>query len=261
MELLERRDNGAIAYLTLNDPDRLNALSDDMLAALQSACDSIAQSPDIRVVILASTGKAFCAGHDLKELTALRDMPDKGHSAIHHLFARCARLMQTLQAMPQPVIAQVQGVATAGGCQLVASCDLAIAAETAKLGVTGINIGLFCSTPMVPLTRIMPRKKAFELLTTGGFLSAPQAAELGLINHAVPQDQLESKTLELAQTLSEKLAPALQMGKRAFYDQIDQPLPQAYAKAASVMTKNMLLADTAEGIAAFLDKRSPDWTQ
>ncbi len=261
MEILKRYDTHGIAQLTLNDPDRLNALSDDMLAALQGACDTIAQDPNIRVVIIASTGKAFCAGHDLKEMTALRDTPDNGQSAFHHLFSRCARFMQTLQSMPQPVIAQVNGVATAAGCQLVASCDLAIASDTAKFGVNGINIGLFCSTPMVALSRIMPRKKAFELLTTGDFISAPQAAELGLINQAVPATDLETATQAMASKLAAKLGPALQMGKKAFYDQIDLAPAHAYAKASKVMTQNMLREDTAEGIAAFLEKRRPNWSQ
>ncbi|MEM6307124.1 MAG: enoyl-CoA hydratase [Pseudomonadota bacterium] len=261
MPILERHDTGAIAHLTLNAPDRLNALSDDMLAALQDACDTLMTQDDTRVVILSGAGKAFCAGHDLKEMTAARDHDDGQGAAWTDLFNRCSQFMQTLQRLPQPVIAQVHGIATAAGCQLVATCDLAVAAQGTRFGVNGVNIGLFCSTPMVALSRNIPRKKAFELLTTGDFLQAEQAMDLGLINQVVAPDQLEQATLDLATKIAGKLGPAVRIGKRAFYDQLQMPLDQAYAFTGDVMARNMARGDTAEGIAAFLEKRLPHWSQ
>ena len=259
--MLERTDTGAVAHLTMNAPDRLNALSDAMLAALQDALDRIAAEPDIRAVILSGAGKAFCAGHDLREMQAGRQSPDKGAAYFADLFGRCSRLMLTIQSIPQPVIAQVHGVAVAAGCQLVATCDMAVAADTTRFGVNGVNIGLFCSTPMVALTRVVPPKAAFEMLTTGRLIGASEAATLGLINRAVGPENLETATAELAATVAAKLGSAVRIGKRGFYDQIALDTAAAYALAGSSMAENMLNPDTDEGIAAFLAKRSPNWTQ
>ncbi|EDM70834.1 enoyl-CoA hydratase [Roseobacter sp. AzwK-3b] len=261
MTILQRSDQGAVARLTLNHPEKLNALSDAMLAALQDQFDSLAQDPSIRVVILGGTGKAFCAGHDLKEMTQGRQAPDGGRAYFADLFARCARVMTAIRTLPQPVIAQPHGIATAAGCQLVASCDLAIAATGTRFGVNGVNIGLFCSTPMVALSRNIPRKQAFEMLTTGDFIDTDRALALGLINRAVDPDRLEAETDALAAQIAAKLGAAVRIGKRAFYDQLEMPLDQAYAYTGEVMVENMMYRDTAEGISAFLEKRSPDWDQ
>ena len=259
MKLLERHDTGAVARLCLNAPDRLNALSDAMLAALQDQLDALAQDRDIRVVVISGAGRAFCAGHDLREMQAARQAADGGAAAFADLFARCARVMTGITTLPQVVIAQVHGIATAAGCQLVASCDMAVAAEGTRFGVNGVNIGLFCSTPMVALTRNIPRKAAFEMLTTGRLIEAPEAQALGLVNRVVPPDTLAAETLALAQTVAAKLGAAVRIGKSAFYAQADLPLEQAYAHAGAVMAENMSWRDTEEGIAAFLEKRRPDW--
>ncbi|MGY9046764.1 enoyl-CoA hydratase [Puniceibacterium antarcticum] len=261
MPIIIRKDTGAVRHLTLNAPDRLNPLSDAMLAALQAEFVALMDDRSIRAVILSGAGKAFCAGHDLKEMTAGRAATDGGAAYFKDLFDRCAAMMQTLPRLPQPVIAQVHGIATAAGCQLVASCDLAIAATGTRFGVNGVNIGLFCSTPMVALSRNIPRKQAFEMLTTGAFIDAARAAELGLINRVVASEDLEAETLALAQTISAKLGSAVTLGKQAFYEQIQMPLDRAYAFTGDVMVKNMLEHDTEEGIAAFLGKRSPEWSQ
>ena len=257
--VLIRHDVGAIARLTLNAPQNLNALSDAMLAALAEHFITLATDPIIRVVILAGAGKAFCAGHHLREMQAGRSAPDQGRAYFADLFKRCADVMQMIPALPQPVIAEVHGVATAAGCQLVATCDMAIAATGTKFGVNGVNIGLFCSTPMVALTRNIPRKAAFEMLTTGQFIDTSRAAELGLINRHVPHDALKAETQSLAETLAAKLGSAVKIGKRAFYDQINLTLNDAYDHTAAVMVENMLWRDTDEGIAAFLEKRPPNW--
>ncbi|SPJ29761.1 enoyl-CoA hydratase [Falsiruegeria mediterranea] len=261
MAILERNDKGAVAHLHMNAPERLNALSDEMLAALQDEFDQLKNDQSVRAVILSGSGKAFCAGHDLKQMTAGRQAEDGGKAYFKDLFDRCARMMMTVQQLPQPVIAQVHGIATAAGCQLVATCDLAIAAEGTKFGVNGVNIGLFCSTPMVALSRNIPRKQAFEMLTTGQFIDAARAEELGLINRAVPAEDLVTQTAALAETLAGKLGAAVKVGKQAFYQQMQMPLDQAYAYTGDVMVENMLYRDTEEGIAAFIEKRDPDWTQ
>lgn len=261
MGLLERHDTGAIAHLRMNAPDKLNALSDAMLAALQAEFDALATDRSIRAIILSGAGKAFCAGHDLKEMTAGRQAEDGGAAYFKDLFDRCARMMMTIQRLPQPVIAQVHGIATAAGCQLVASCDMAVAAEGTRFGVNGVNIGLFCSTPMVALTRNIPRKQAFEMLTTGQFIPATRAEALGLINRVVPAEALQAETSALAGMVADKLGAAVRIGKEAFYTQIGLPLDQAYEYTGQVMVQNMLYRDTAEGISAFLEKRHPDWTQ
>ncbi|MCA0919719.1 enoyl-CoA hydratase [Pseudooceanicola nanhaiensis] len=261
MSLLERHDTGAIAHLQLNAPGALNALSDGMLAALKAELETLAQDRTIRVVILSGAGKAFCAGHDLKEMQAGRQAEDGGAAYFADLFARCTEVMTAIRTLPQPVIARPHGIATAAGCQLVASCDLAVAAEGTRFGVNGVNIGLFCSTPMVALSRNIPRKQAFEMLTTGEFLDTDRAMALGLINRAVPLAALEAETLALAETIAAKLGSAVRIGKRAFYDQLELPVEAAYAHTAQVMVENMLNRDTAEGMQAFIEKRPPDWTQ
>lgn len=257
--ILLREDRGAIAHLTLNAPDSLNALSDAMLAALDRQLRQLKDDRAIRVVVLKGAGRCFCAGHDLKEMQAARQAEDGGAAAFKDLFDRCATVMQAVVNLPQPVIAQVHGIATAAGCQLVASCDMAVAAEGTRFGVNGVNIGLFCSTPMVALSRNVPAKQAFEMLTTGAFISATRAAEIGLVNRVAPPEALEAEATALAETVAGKLGAAVRIGKRAFYDQMGLPLDQAYAHAGAVMVENMLWRDTDEGIRAFLDKRDPDW--
>ena len=261
MALLERNDTGAVAHLRMTAPEKLNALSDGMLAALQSEFDQLAEDHSIRAIVLSGEGKAFCAGHDLKEMTAGRQAEDGGKAYFKDLFDRCARMMTSIQRLPQPVIAQVHGIATAAGCQLVASCDMAIAAEGTRFGVNGVNIGLFCSTPMVALTRNIPRKQAFEMLTTGQFIPATRAEALGLVNRVVPPEALAQETAALAGMVADKLGAAVKIGKQAFYTQIGMPIDEAYEYTGDVMVQNMLYRDTAEGISAFLEKRHPDWTQ
>ena len=261
MAILERSDKGAVAHLTLNAPKRLNALSDEMLAALTDQLDLIATDPAVRVVILSGAGRAFCAGHDLKQMTAARAADDAGRAYFKGLFARCTTLMLRIQSLPQVVIAQVHGLATAAGCQLVATCDLAVADSDTRFGVNGVNIGLFCSTPMVALSRNIPRKQAFEMLTTGAFITAPRAEALGLINRVVAPDALADETDAMAKVIAAKLGSAVKIGKRAFYEQLQMPLADAYAYTGDVMVQNMLDADTVESIAAFIDKRDPTWTQ
>lgn len=257
--ILLRHDADHIATLTLNAPASLNALSDAMLSALAAEFTRLASDPDIRVIILQGAGRAFCAGHDLKEMQAARAAPDHGAASFTDLFSRCAAVMQMIPALPQPVIAQVHGIATAAGCQLAATCDLVTAADTARFGVNGVNIGLFCSTPMVALTRKVPPAIAFEMLTTGEFLTAARAREVGLVNRIAPLEALSAETTALARTIAAKLTAAVRIGKRAFYDQQGLPLAEAYALTGTAMRENMLWRDTAEGIAAFLEKRPPDW--
>lgn len=261
MTILERSDTGAVAHLKMNAPERLNALSDEMIAALQAEFDALREDSKVRAVVISGAGKAFCAGHDLKQMTAGRQSEDGGRAYFADLFNRCAAMMLSIRSLPQPVIAQAHGIATAAGCQLVASCDLAVAAEDTRFGVNGVNIGLFCSTPMVALSRNISRKQAFEMLTTGQFIDAPRAETLGLINRSVPAGRLASETADLANTLATKLGAAVKIGKRAFYEQLEQPLEQAYAYCGDVMVKNMMIRDTEEGIAAFIDKRTPEWDQ
>ena len=258
---LHRSDANAIATLTLNIPGTLNALSKDMLTALQTQFDALMVDHSVRAVILRGAGKAFCAGHDLIEMTAARQTPDGGRAYYNALFAQCARMMTTLRRLPQPVIAQVHGIATAAGCQLVASADLAVAADGTRFGVNGVNIGLFCSTPMVALSRNIPTKHVFELLTTGEFLEVHRVRDLGLINRVVVPEDLDQETTALALILAQKLGSAVRVGKQAFYEQLEMPLDAAYAHTGRVMAENMLHRDTEEGIAAFIEKRDPQWTQ
>ena len=259
MTILTRSDTAHVATLTMTAPERLNALSTPMISALHAELDRIAEDATVRVVILRGAGRAFCAGHDLNELRDLRAGPDKGAAGLKILFDRCAALMTRIQSLPQPVIAQVQGLATAAGCQLVATCDLAVASDEARFGVNGVNIGLFCSTPMVALTRNVTRKMAFEMLTTGRFLTAEEAATEGLINRVVHADNLDRDTRALAETIAAKLPAAVRIGKEAFYAQAAMTTAEAYAFTGAVMIENMALEATAEGIDAFLTKRKPSW--
>jgi len=261
MAILERYDTNAVAHLKLNSPERLNALSDEMLAALQEQFDALKNDTTVRAIILSGEGKAFCAGHDLKQMTAGRQAQDGGKAYFKDLFDRCTQMMMSIRALPQPVIAQVHGIATAAGCQLVASCDMAVAARGTRFGVNGVNIGLFCSTPMVALSRNIPRKMAFEMLSTGEFIQAERAQELGLVNRVVAYDDLADETVRLAQTVAAKLGVAVKIGKEAFYAQSEMSMQDAYNYAGDVMVQNMLYRDTEEGIAAFLEKRPPNWEQ
>jgi enoyl-CoA hydratase/carnithine racemase len=257
--VLLREDDAGVATLTLNRPAQLNALSEALLAALQTEFDALAVDRTTRVVVIRGAGRAFCAGHDLREMERARALPDKGRAYFNALFAQCARMMTTIRRLPQPVIAEVHGLATAAGCQLVASCDMAVASDQARFGVNGVNIGLFCSTPMVALTRNIPAKHAFELLTTGEFVDAARAERLGLVNRVTGAQALSAETRALATTVAGKLASAVQVGKRAFYEQAEMTLDAAYAHTGRVMAENMLHRDTAEGVAAFLEKRAPKW--
>jgi enoyl-CoA hydratase/carnithine racemase len=261
MAILEREVTGAVAHLRMNAPERLNALSDEMIAELHGALDEIAENRGVRAVILSGSGKAFCAGHDLKQMTAGRQAEDGGAAYFADLFGRCTALMTRIRSLPQPVIAQVHGIATAAGCQLVATCDLAVAAQGTRFGVNGVNIGLFCSTPMVALSRNIARKQAFEMLTTGEFIEADRAVALGLINRAVAEQDLAREAAALAEQIAAKLGSVVKIGKQAFYDQIEMPVAQAYAYTGEVMVQNMLRDDTREGIDAFINKRDPNWTQ
>ena len=259
--LLLRENDGAVATLTLNRPDQLNTLSEELMTALQAELDRIATESATKVVILKGAGRAFCAGHDLRQMQGKRQAPDGGRAYYMALFAQCSRLMSTIPRLPQPVIAEVHGIATAAGCQLVASCDMAVAASSARFGVNGVDIGLFCSTPMVALSRNIGRKQAFEVLTTGEFLSAERALDLGLINRAVPEADLAAETRALAAKVTSKLGSAVRIGKRTFYEQLEMTLDDAYAHTGRVIAENMLHPDTAEGVQAFLDKRPPDWPE
>jgi len=256
--LVERR--GAVLRLTMNRAAARNALSMAMMTALQQAFDAAADD-DSRAIVLAAEGSAFCAGHDLKEMTALREEPDGGRAAFAATFAQCSTLMQTIVRHPKPVIAQVQGIATAAGCQLVASCDLAVASQAARFATPGVNIGLFCSTPMVALSRNVSRKHAMEMLLTGEMVSAGRARELGLVNRVIPAASLEAETMQLAKLIASKPRATVKTGKDAFYRQLEMPLAQAYDYASQVMTENMLHAESTEGICAFLEKREPRWPE
>lgn len=251
--LLLTTAQAGITTLTLNNPGARNALSTAMLTALENALDAIAADDTVRVLIIASNGPGFCAGHDLREVRSF-DGPARAR-----LFAQCSRFMQRLTTLPVPVIARVHGIATAAGCQLVATCDLALASDTARFAVSGINVGLFCSTPMVALSRVVPRKAAMEMLLTGDFIDAPEAARLGLVNRCVPEADLDAAVLALATKLAGKSRSAVALGKPAFYRQAELSLADAYAHTAEVMVHNMDEYDANEGIDAFIQKRSPVW--
>lgn len=252
--LLLREDQDGITTLTLNRPQQFNALSDAMLAALQAQLDQLAGDDSLRCVILAANGRAFCAGHDLREMRATPQQ-----SYYQALFQRCSRVMLALRALPVPVIARVQGLATAAGCQLVGACDLAIAADQARFAVSGINVGLFCSTPAVALTRNVPIKRAFEMLVTGKFIDAHTACDWGLINQAVPAAELDAAVLQMARDICAKPNVSIRHGKAMVYRQLHMDLPAAYAHAAEVMACNIMAGEALEGISAFLEKRPPDW--
>lgn len=253
---LIRTDNDGVTTLTFNRPGEMNALSEGMLAALQAELDGIADDHSVRVVILEGQGRAFCAGHNLKQMRANYSLAYQ-----KSLFNTCTKMMLSVLRLPQPVIAKVDGLATAAGCQLVATCDLAIASNSSRFATSGINVGLFCSTPGVAVGRALPRKHAMDLLLTGDFISAARAAEIGLINKAVPSDELDSETNQLARKLANKSAHALALGKTAFYQQLEMGISDAYALASAEMARNMMDRDAAEGIDAFVEKREPVWDQ
>ena len=253
---LYRQDIDAIATITLNKPQQYNPLSQTMLAQLQQNLEEIADDASVRVVILAAKGRAFCAGHDLKEIRS-----HESESFARELFTQCSKMMLTITQIPQPVIAQVQGIATAAGCQLVANCDLAIASTEAKFAVSGVNLGLFCSTPGVALSRNVSRKNAMEMLLTGDFIDASTALQRGLINRAVDPENLEQATLEFARSIAAKPREVLALGKKLFYEQIDKGLETAYAIASDRMACNLNFPSAVEGIDAFIEKREPSWKQ
>lgn len=258
---LLRQDHGAVCVLTLNNPARYNALSDVLLAELQEQLDDLALDKSVRCVVLTGAGKVFCAGHDLKEMAAARENADGGHAYFTDLFQRCSKVMMSLVRLPQPVIAAPHGIATAAGCQLVATCDMAVASAETKFGVNGVNIGLFCSTPMVALSRNIGRKRAFEMLTTGEFLDANEAREFGLINQVAETGKHLEAAMELAEKVAGKFGKAVAVGKEAFYVQAELGLSAAYEYTGEIMVQNMMMDDTERGITAFLEKREPDWDQ
>jgi enoyl-CoA hydratase/carnithine racemase len=248
------KDARGVVRLTLDDPQRFNALGEEMLAALQRALDAIAGDASARVVVLAASGKAFCAGHNLKDMAAHAEL-----AYYQQLFARCSRVMLAIQKLPVPVIARVQGIATAAGCQLVAQCDLAVASDEARFATSGIQYGLFCATPSVPLVRNMPAKKAMEMLLTGEFITAAQAMEYGLLNRVVPADELDTEIERLIQAIVSKPPVAIAMGKALVYRQREMGMEAAYQLAGQTMASNMMDADAQEGVQAFAQKRAPRW--
>ena len=258
-QLVGAERQGAVLRLTLRNPPA-NLLSERVMELLLAQLDDARDDPGVRVVILAAAGKLFSAGHDLREMTAHRADADGGRAYFERLFALCSRLMQSIGQLPQPVIAEVDGIATAAGCQLVAACDLAVASDRARFGVNGINVGLFCSTPAVALTRNIGIKPAMDMLLTGEMIDAASARELGLANRVVPSATLTDAVDDYAKVIAGKSPAAVQFGKRAVYAQAAMPLPDAYALASRVMVENMLAADAAEGIAAFFEKRAPRWS-
>jgi len=251
--VLDRRQ-GAVAYLTLNRPAQYNALSEEMLAALERRLNALSADASVRVVVLGGAGKAFCAGHDLKQMKAKPDL-----AYYRRLFSDCSRLMMRIQSLPQPVIARVHGTATAAGCQLVAMCDLAVASDEARFAVSGINVGLFCATPSVPLSRNVGRKAAFEMLVTGEFIDARTALERGLINRCVPAERLDQEIGRLAEAIAAKPPSVIAAGKALFYRQLQADIGSAYRLAGESMASNMADKIAQEGVAAFIEKRSPNW--
>ncbi|MBK8579193.1 MAG: enoyl-CoA hydratase [Accumulibacter sp.] len=250
-----RTDQGGVATLTLNRAKQFNALSQAMIGALQGHLDAVSADAAVRVVVIAGAGKAFCAGHDLKEMRANHDK-----AFMQDLFRRCGRMMMTLTQMPQPVIARVHGIATAAGCQLVSMCDLAVAVDSARFATSGINVGLFCATPGVGLSRNLGRKQALEMLLTGDFIDAQTALQQGLVNRVVASDALDVEVEQLARSIIAKSSVAIGMGKQMFYKQLEMGLEAAYQYASEVMACNMMTADAGEGIDAFIGKRAPVWS-
>ena len=257
--LLSTRGTDGILQLTLNDPVRCNALSEAMLKALGEAFDAASKNQDVRVIILSAVGPVFCAGHELKEMTAGRQNADRGRAYFTKILHQCSSVMQKIVSCPKPVIAEVRATATAAGCQLVASCDLAFASPSAKFSTPGVHIGLFCSTPMVALSRNLANKHAMEMLLTGDMLPASRAAEMGLVNQVVPSAELRAASMEFAKKIAAKSSLTVATGKRAFYQQKEMDLAAAYNYASEIMVENMLACDAEEGIAAFIEKRTPDW--
>jgi len=257
--ILLREDIAGVAVLTLNRPEVRNSLSEAMLEALGDALTAIGHDRTVRAVVLAASGAAFCSGHDLKELQAHRSDHDRGRAYFRHIMTTCSAMMQQIVALPQPVIAAVQATATAAGCQLVASCDLAVASRSAKFATPGVNIGLFCSTPMVALSRNVSRKHAMEMLLTGELISADDALRIGLVNRVVAAGHERDEAVKLATEITAKSALTVKIGKEAFYRQLEMPLAEAYKYTAEVMVENMLARDAGEGIGAFIEKRQPKW--
>jgi enoyl-CoA hydratase/carnithine racemase len=256
---LRREDRGAVAVLTLDRPEARNSLSEDLIAALHGAIEAIGRDDAIRAIVVTGAGSAFSSGHDLKELTAHRNDKDRGRVFFAKTLTACSEMMLSIVHCPKPVIAAVNGVATAAGCQLVATCDLAVASVDACFATPGVNIGLFCSTPMVALSRNLSRKAAMEMLLLGEMVGAEDAKAIGLVNRVVPADRVVNEAVELGRKIAEKPKATLKIGKEAFYRQLEMPLAEAYAYASSVMVENMLHAEAEEGIGAFLDKREPHW--
>lgn len=257
--LLISRPRARVAQITLDRPQARNALSRAMMTAIEVAIAELGRDLDVAAIVLAANGPAFCAGHDLKELTAHRMDADGGRAFYAETMGQCARMMQAIVACPKPVIAAVEGIATAAGCQLVATCDLAVAADSATFATPGVNIGLFCSTPMVALSRNVSRKRAMEMLLLGEALHAAEASDYGLINRAVAREVVIATALEMADKIASKSTATVAIGKQTFYEQVEMPLAEAYAKAADVMVANMMYRDAAEGIGAFIEKRPPVW--
>ena len=257
--LLEEFIANGVYRLTLNDAKKRNALSEEMIAKLKSLLTDATDNKSIRVIIIAGNGPAFCSGHDLKQMTAGRDNDDQGLAYFKKVFASCSELMQMIVEHPKPIIAEVSGVAAAAGCQLVACCDLAVAGKSARFITPGVNIGLFCSTPMVALSRNVSNKAAMEMLLTGEMVSADKAEHIGLINRVTDDADLEQETTALAELIASKSSLTLKIGKEAFYKQKDMPLSEAYDFASKVMVDNMLEHDAKEGIGSFLEKRKPKW--
>lgn len=256
---LIEEQRGPIAVFTLNRPQSRNSLSEEMLSSLQRAIDRVSADRGARAVVIAANGPAFSAGHDMKEMTGRRSDADGGQAYFAELMNRCTVMMQSIVRSPKPFIAAVEGVATAAGCQLVATCDLAVAGNEARFATPGVNIGLFCSTPMVALSRNVPRKQAMEMLLLGEMASAQEAAQYGLVNRVVPHGAAVAEAVSMAEAIAAKSAATIALGKQAFYRQLEVPLAEAYCNAASVMARNMMLHDAAEGIGAFVDKRRPEW--
>lgn len=257
--VLLREQHDSIAMLVLNRPAARNSLSENLLKALSAALTEIARDKSVRAVVLAANGTVFCAGHDLKELTARRSDADGGRAYFRHIMTTCSAMMQQIVMLPQPVVAAVGGVATAAGCQIVASCDLAVASPAARFATPGVDIGLFCSTPMVALSRNVPRKAAMHMLLTGEMVAPDEAVRLGLVNSVAQAGGEREAALALARKVATKSAYTLKVGKEAFYRQIEMPLAEAYAYASEVMTENMMARDAEEGICAFIEKRPPAW--
>ena len=256
---LQRADRGPVAVLTLNRPEARNSLSEELITALHAAIIDIGASDPVRAVVITGAGTAFSSGHDLKQLTSHRSDPDRGKAYFAKIMNACSQMMLAIVRSPKPVIAAVNGIATAAGCQLVATCDLAVASHEARFATPGVNIGLFCSTPMVALSRNLSRKAAMEMLLLGDMVSASEARELGLVNRVVEADETVNAAVELGRRIAEKPKATLKIGKEAFYRQLEMTLEDAYAYASTVMVENMLHAEAEEGIGAFIEKREPRW--